>query len=256
MPGLPDDLGVEDHPQLSGSGLEYRILLIYSRDAGLHSAKLSFNVDQGTQDTGETKLRPFQCCSIPEDQAACARRQWPALRWHLSFFEMALIAFIPIRQSAWRLTFTSSRKSIVLTENSSRCRRAPLPPHLRVAPNTLRNAELYVDTKGPNELTFHLKRWISPATTAGILAIITSTPMVARTMQTRPWGCARRYGLGRCAANISMWPAFLTGDPTTTINDNFSAADRITSSQDPTRCFIMILRSPAFHRVMRDTRSC
>ena len=38
--------------RLSGFGLEYRLLVIYSRDAGQRSAKLSFNVGQGTQDIG------------------------------------------------------------------------------------------------------------------------------------------------------------------------------------------------------------
>jgi len=38
--------------RLSGLGLEYRIVAIYSRDAGERSAKLSFNVGQGTQDIG------------------------------------------------------------------------------------------------------------------------------------------------------------------------------------------------------------
>ena len=38
--------------RLSGLGFEYRILSIYSRDAGERSAKLSFNVGQGTQDVG------------------------------------------------------------------------------------------------------------------------------------------------------------------------------------------------------------
>ena len=38
--------------RLSGLRLEYRIVSIYSRDAGERSAKLSFNVGQGTQDIG------------------------------------------------------------------------------------------------------------------------------------------------------------------------------------------------------------
>ena len=37
---------------LGGLGLEYRILSLYSRDAGRREAKLSFNVGQGTQDLG------------------------------------------------------------------------------------------------------------------------------------------------------------------------------------------------------------
>jgi hypothetical protein len=37
---------------LSGLGLEYRIVQLYSRDAGKREAKISFNVGQGTQDIG------------------------------------------------------------------------------------------------------------------------------------------------------------------------------------------------------------
>lgn len=39
-------------PQLSGLGIEYRILQIYSRDSGKREATIGFNVGQGTQDIG------------------------------------------------------------------------------------------------------------------------------------------------------------------------------------------------------------
>lgn len=39
-------------PRLSGLGIEYQILQIYSRDHGQRSAKIAFNVGQGTQDIG------------------------------------------------------------------------------------------------------------------------------------------------------------------------------------------------------------
>ena len=39
-------------PKLSGLGIEYRVLSLYSRDAGQREAKLSFDVGQGTQDLG------------------------------------------------------------------------------------------------------------------------------------------------------------------------------------------------------------
>ncbi|MBI2679979.1 MAG: CehA/McbA family metallohydrolase [Candidatus Solibacter usitatus] len=39
-------------PRLSGLELEYRLLQLYSRDAGKREAKLAFNVGQGTQDLG------------------------------------------------------------------------------------------------------------------------------------------------------------------------------------------------------------
>ena len=38
--------------ELSGLNLEYRIIQLYSRDAGKREAKISFNVGQGTQDIG------------------------------------------------------------------------------------------------------------------------------------------------------------------------------------------------------------
>ncbi len=39
-------------PTLSGLALEYRIIQLYSRDAGKREAKITFNVGQGTQDLG------------------------------------------------------------------------------------------------------------------------------------------------------------------------------------------------------------
>ncbi len=50
-------------PRLSGLGLEYRILQLYSRDAGQREATLSFHVGQGTQDLGFRGEVPilFQC---------------------------------------------------------------------------------------------------------------------------------------------------------------------------------------------------
>jgi hypothetical protein len=50
------ELSIYDKPpmaaRLSGLGLEYRILEVYSRDRGQRSARVSFNVGQGTQDIG------------------------------------------------------------------------------------------------------------------------------------------------------------------------------------------------------------
>jgi hypothetical protein len=50
------DMSLFDQPpmeeRLSGLPLEYRVLTISSRDAGQRSAKISFNVGQGTQDIG------------------------------------------------------------------------------------------------------------------------------------------------------------------------------------------------------------
>ncbi len=44
--------GPPGNPALSGLGLEYRIVQLYSRDAGKREAKVAFDVGQGTQDLG------------------------------------------------------------------------------------------------------------------------------------------------------------------------------------------------------------
>src|SRR5262247_613299 len=50
------DLAMFDKPpiksSLSGLGLEYRVIQLYSRDAGRREAKIRFNIGQGTQDIG------------------------------------------------------------------------------------------------------------------------------------------------------------------------------------------------------------
>jgi hypothetical protein len=48
---------------LSGLGLEYRIVMLYSRDAGKREADIGFNVGQGTQDLGFRNSVPilFRC---------------------------------------------------------------------------------------------------------------------------------------------------------------------------------------------------
>ena len=51
--------------QLSGLNLEYRILQLYSRDAGQREAKISFNVGQGTQDIGYRNDADVLFTSLP-----------------------------------------------------------------------------------------------------------------------------------------------------------------------------------------------
>ncbi|MEE2936765.1 MAG: CehA/McbA family metallohydrolase [Planctomycetota bacterium] len=49
--------------RLSGLGVEYRVVLLFSRDAGKREAKLAFNIGQGTQDIGFRNELPilFDC---------------------------------------------------------------------------------------------------------------------------------------------------------------------------------------------------
>ncbi|HEY3897680.1 MAG TPA: CehA/McbA family metallohydrolase [Chthoniobacter sp.] len=52
-------------PALSGLGLEYRVLSLYSRDAGKREATLSFDVGQGTQDLGFRSDTPILFTAAP-----------------------------------------------------------------------------------------------------------------------------------------------------------------------------------------------
>ncbi len=49
--------------RLSGLGVEYRVVLLFARDAGKHEALISFNIGQGTQDIGFRNAVPilFDC---------------------------------------------------------------------------------------------------------------------------------------------------------------------------------------------------
>ncbi len=66
------EVSLPDNPplrkELSGLALEYRLIQLYSRDAGQREAKVSFNVGQGTQDLGfrsETDVL-FSCAPAHE----------------------------------------------------------------------------------------------------------------------------------------------------------------------------------------------
>jgi hypothetical protein len=66
--GAPNEPAPPFVPGLSGLEVEYRILQVYSRDAGRRQAKIAFDVGQGTQDIGfrnEADIL-FQCAPTSE----------------------------------------------------------------------------------------------------------------------------------------------------------------------------------------------
>jgi hypothetical protein len=58
------------NPKLSGLGLEYRIVQLYSREVGKREAKLGFNVGQGTQDIGFRNSVPILFQVLPAVEVA------------------------------------------------------------------------------------------------------------------------------------------------------------------------------------------
>lgn len=164
-PHLPNDLGVQAEPQLSGSALEYRILLIYSRDAGQRSAKLSFNLGENARNIGspneitvlfniapsrKIKLHVLDDNGAPTMASFIFRDSLdriypnPAKRLAPDFYFQPQVyradgEFILLPPGSFTATFTGGPEYITGRQ------------------------KLIVDAKGPDEFTFHLRRWINPA---------------------------------------------------------------------------------------------
>jgi hypothetical protein len=149
--------------RLSGLGLEYLILQIYSRDAGPRSAVMSFHVGQGSQDIGfrndievlftaagahPVRLRvqdehgkPTTASFLIRDEA---ERIYPNISKRLApdfFFQPQVY-----RADGETIGLPSGRFTVTVG-------RGP-----EYVPQTQR-----VEVTGPQELSFRLERWIDPA---------------------------------------------------------------------------------------------
>src|SRR6184192_1255889 len=151
--------------RLSGLGLEYRILSIYSRDAGERSAKLSFNVGQGTQDIGfrneatvlfkilpasklrlnvvdENKLPTIAAFTIRDDQGRIYPN--PSKRLAPDFFFQPQV----YRHNGESLALAKGRYAVTCTLG---------PEYL---PQTKR---VEMTERGDNRIEFQMQRWIDPS---------------------------------------------------------------------------------------------
>ena len=151
-------------PRLSGLELEYRILVLYSRDAGKREAKLSFDVGQGTQDLGfrndvdilfiakpasHLTLRVYDFDGKPTTSSFLIRdnfgRVYPSQAKRLA----PDFAFQP-------QIYRADGESVLLPpgEYTVECTRGP---EYR---KTIRHLQV---SDRPAEATFKLERWINPA---------------------------------------------------------------------------------------------
>jgi hypothetical protein len=149
--------------RLSGLGLEYLILQIYSRDAGQRSTVMSFHVGQGSQDIGfrndievlftaagahpvrlrvqDEQGKPTTASFLIRDEA---ERIYPNISKRLApdfFFQPQVY-----RADGETIGLPSGRFTVTVG-------RGP-----EYVPQTRR-----VDVTGPQELSFRLERWIDPA---------------------------------------------------------------------------------------------
>ena len=151
--------------RLTGLGLEYAILEVYSRDVGQRSAKISFNVGQGTQDIGfrnditilftaqpsrritlrvkDEKGKPAMASFIIRDRL---NRLYPnpAKRLAPDFFFQPQI-------------YRADGETVQLPVGYYTMQYNGGPEYL---PHT---REFEVSASGPTEISFQLQRWIDPA---------------------------------------------------------------------------------------------
>jgi len=151
--------------RLSGLALEYRLLLVFSRDAGQRSARVSFNMGQGTQEVGSLngitvlfKAAPAHVITLnvldelgnPTMASFIFRDSLdriypnPAKRLAPDFFFQPQV-------------YRANGESISLPPGSYTVSVTGGPEYVT------EERQLRVDSDGPKQLSFQLKRWIDPA---------------------------------------------------------------------------------------------
>ncbi|HYE74980.1 MAG TPA: CehA/McbA family metallohydrolase [Blastocatellia bacterium] len=152
-------------PQLSGLKLEYRVIQLYSRDAGQREARIGFNVGQGTQDIGfrndvdvlftclpaaeitfrirDERGQPATASFVIKDKQgriypSKAKRLAPDFAFHPQIY----------RSDSERITLPVGEYQIEYTRG----------PEYLVKSQTIK-----VTNAKQQSLTFNLERWIEPA---------------------------------------------------------------------------------------------
>ncbi len=153
-------------PTLSGLELEYRIIQLYSRDAGKREAQLAFNVGQGTQDIGFRNAAAllFQC--VPAVTVALGVKDFDGKPTTAAFVirdKMNRIYPNPARRLAPDFFF---HNQIYRTDGES----VPLPPGeyqvtVSRGPEYIEQTQTLHVPKNVASLKaeFSLKRWTHPA---------------------------------------------------------------------------------------------
>jgi hypothetical protein len=150
--------------RLSGLEVEYRILQLYSRNAGKREAKLSFNVGQGTQDLGFRN---------DIDILFTSRAATKVTLRVLDFDDRPTTASFMIRDSAGRIYPSQAKRLAPDLAFQPQVYRAngesvALPPgqyevEYTRGPEYRKKTQHISVASEPLTLTFHLDRWIDPA---------------------------------------------------------------------------------------------
>jgi hypothetical protein len=153
-------------PALSGLGLEYRILMLYTRDAGRREAKIGFNVGQGTQDIGFRNTVPILFTCVPAVDVVLGVKDFDGQPTTAAFVVRDKLGRVypnPARRLApdfffHNQVYRADGESILLPpgDYTIECSRGP---EYLVQKANITVAQGIVSQKQD----FHLKRWVHPA---------------------------------------------------------------------------------------------
>jgi hypothetical protein len=164
-PTLPPGGYERPRERLSGLGLEYRVLAVYSRDAGQRSAKLAFDVGQGTQDVGFSNETTILFTAAASRKIPIRVRDENGERTMASFiFKDALERIYP--NPAKRLAPDFFFQSQIYRADGESISLPPGSYTVTVTggPEYVTETRAFkVDAATPAELSFQLKRWTDPA---------------------------------------------------------------------------------------------
>jgi len=152
-------------PRLSGLPLEYRILAIYSREAGQRSATISFNVGQGSQDIGFRNEMTVLFTALPAHALRLRVRDETGAPTMAAFTIRDRLGRLypnPAKRLAPDLFFQPQ----VYRENGNTIA-VPAGTYTVTAsmgPEYHAQAkQVEVTARGANEVSFAMQRWIDPA---------------------------------------------------------------------------------------------
>ena len=153
-------------PQLSGLGLEYRIVMLYTRDPGKREANIGFNVGQGTQDIGFRNSVPILFHCVPAVKVVLGVKDFDGRPTTAAFVVRDKLGRVypnPARRLApdfffHNQVYRADGESIALPPGDYTVEVSRGPEYL------IQHTVLNVKTDVPSQRAeFHLTRWIHPA---------------------------------------------------------------------------------------------
>ncbi len=151
--------------RLSGLAVEYQILEVYSRDAGQRSAKISFNVGQGSQDIGFRNDVTILFNAAPTKLITLRVKDERGLPAMASFIiRDRLNRLYPLPSKRLAPDFFFQPQIYRADGETVRLPAGYYTIQYNGGPETTPHTrEVEVNAEGPAELAFQLDRWIDPA---------------------------------------------------------------------------------------------